>query len=75
MKLHALVKPGAKNREETVTPGETYQITTREPAIDGRANTRAIELLAEHLNVSKTKVKIVSGAGSRYKTFEIESAL
>ena len=73
MKLRAIVKPGAKNREETVIPGETWQIITREPAIDNRANTRAIELLAAHFGVPKTKVKLTHGTSSRHKTFEIAS--
>ena len=81
MKIRAIVKPNAKNRairhgqirEETVIPGETWQIIVYEPAIDDRANTRAIALLAAHFNVPKTHVKLTNGATSRYKTFEIDT--
>jgi hypothetical protein len=41
------------------------------PAVDGKANRAAIEFLAEHFGVSRSRVTLVSGEKSRHKIFEI----
>lgn len=73
MRLRVLIKPGAKNKQEQVIIGEVWQVIVREPATDGRANARAAEVLAKHFGVAKTMVRLVNGAASRYKTFEIDA--
>lgn len=70
MKIFVKVKPWAKvERVEPTLQG--YIVYTKEPAQDGRANQRAIELLAKHLKVPKTSVTIKSGSSARYKIIEI----
>lgn len=44
----------------------------KEPAVEGKANARAIELLAKHFGVPKTRVKLVSGVTSKHKVFEVD---
>ena len=46
-------------------------IFTKEPAIDGRANTAAIRLVAAHVRVAKTRVVLLRGRTARRKVFEI----
>jgi len=44
----------------------------REPAIDGRANAAAVELLADHLGLRRGQVRLVAGHKARIKRFEID---
>ena len=44
----------------------------REPAVDGKANTAVIRVLAEHFEVPKSRVELVSGAAARIKRFRID---
>ncbi|WP_151882712.1 DUF167 domain-containing protein, partial [Mycobacterium tuberculosis] len=46
-------------------------IYVREPAIDGKANDAVTRLLAAHLQLPKSRVKLVSGATSRFKRFRL----
>lgn len=71
-KLRAQIKPNSKHDEGVERLGKMFLIRVKPPAKDGRANQRAIELLANHFQTSKTRVKLISGHTSRYKTFEIK---
>ena len=55
-----------KNDDDTLT------VYIKAPAIEGRANAAAIKLLAKHFKVAPSKVKLVRGATSKYKIFEID---
>ena len=73
MKISAHLKPNSRHREEVVINGDgTYIIYTKAPAIEGRANAAAAKLLAKHFGVAPSKVKLVRGATSKYKVFEID---
>jgi hypothetical protein len=41
------------------------------PALEGKANKRLIEIIAEHFNVSKSSIKILKGFKNRNKIIEI----
>jgi uncharacterized protein (TIGR00251 family) len=43
------------------------------PPEDGKANEALIRLIAEALDIAKTRVRIVSGAASRLKTIEAQA--
>ncbi len=47
------------------------RLYVRAPAVEGKANKAAIELLAAHFGVSKSSVRLTGGATSRFKRFEI----
>lgn len=65
------IKPNSKHNESVEPCGEFYEVTVKSPAVQGRANARAVELIAEYFDTSKSCVKIVHGAKSRYKVVEI----
>jgi len=44
------------------------------PPVDDRANTALIKLVANHFDVSPSKVNIVSGHHSRHKTIKINGS-
>ena len=73
MKFSILLKPNSRHREEVVTNDDgSLTIYTKAPAIEGRANAAAAKLLAKHFGVAPSKVKLLRGATSKYKVFEID---
>ena len=75
MKISAHLKPNSRHREEVV-PNDDGSLTiyTKAPAIEGRANLAAGKLLAKYFCVAPSKVKLVRGAASKYKLFDIDQA-
>lgn len=64
MSTHIKVKVNAGSKTEGVKllePG-FYQVRTRAPAEDGKANRRVLELLAEEFGCSPDRLRILSGA-------------
>ena len=73
MKISVYIKPNSRHREEVVkNDDDTLTVYVKAPAIEGRANAAAIKLLAKHFKVAPSKVKLVRGATSKYKIFEID---
>jgi UPF0235 protein MSMEG_3845 len=73
MKISIHIKPNSRHREEVVkNDDDTLTVYIKAPAIEGRANAAAIKLLAKHFKVAPSKVKLVRGATSKYKIFEID---
>lgn len=73
MKISVHIKPNSHHREEVVkNDDDTLTVYVKAPAIEGRANAAAIKLLAKHFKVAPSKVKLVRGATSKYKIFEID---
>ena len=73
MKISVYIKPNSRHREEVVrNDDDTLTVYIKAPAIEGRANAAAIKLLAKHFRVASSKVKLVRGATSKYKIFEID---
>ena len=73
MKISVHLKPNSRHREEVV-PNDDGSLTiyTKASAIEGRANLAAGKLLAKYFKVASSKVKLVRGAISKYKIFEID---
>ncbi len=72
MKISVKIKPNSRYREEVVANDDgSLTIYTKAPAIEGRANLAAIKLLAKHYGVAPSRVKLVRGATSSNKVFEI----
>jgi UPF0235 protein mvan_2846 len=75
MKISVHLKPNSRHREEVVANDDgLLTVYTKAPAIEGRANLAAMKLLAKHFGVSSSKVKLVRGAASKYKVFEVDKA-
>lgn len=75
MKISVRIKPNSRHREEVVkNDDDTLIVYVKAPAIEGRANAAAIKLLAKHFKVALSKVKLVRGAASKYKLFDIDQA-
>ena len=73
MKISVHLKPNSRHREEVVVGDDgVLTIYTKAPAIEGRANMAAAKLLAKHFGVTSSKVKLLRGASSKYKVFEVD---
>ncbi len=71
MRVNVKVKPGSKKGPLLEEGADGLTVYIREPAVDGRANSALIKILAEHFVVPKTKVQIVRGMTSRNKIVEV----
>jgi uncharacterized protein (TIGR00251 family) len=67
--VHA--QPGARRTEVAGTHGDALRIRVQAPALEDRANEALVRFLAEALGVARRDVKLVSGARSREKRFEV----
>ncbi|MGA8544092.1 MAG: DUF167 domain-containing protein [Mycobacterium sp.] len=66
------VKPGSrKGPLIEVGPNGELTIYIRERAVDGKANDAVTRLLADHLQLPRSRVELVSGARSRHKRFRV----
>lgn len=66
------VKPGSR-KGPLVEVGADGQLTiyVREQAVDGKANDAVTRVLADHFDVPRSRIELVSGATSRLKRFRI----
>ena len=75
MKISVHLKPNSRHHEEVVVGDDgVLTIYTKAPAIEGRANLAAVKLLAKHFGVASSTVKLVRGAASKHKVFEVNKA-
>ena len=71
MRVKVRVIPRAKKARITQDK-EVLKVYLNEPAIEGRANKKLIELLAKYYKVKKHQVSIVKGQKQRDKLVEID---
>jgi uncharacterized protein YggU (UPF0235/DUF167 family) len=64
------VRTNAKAPSVTRVAGGGFSVAVREPARDGEANRALVELLARHLGIAKSTIKIIRGERSRHKVLE-----
>jgi len=66
------VKPGSKKGPLVeIGPAGDLTIYVRERAVDGKANEAVIRVLADHLDLPRSRVVLASGATGRLKRFRI----
>ncbi|MDR0726778.1 MAG: DUF167 domain-containing protein [Rickettsiales bacterium] len=69
MQINVRVIPKAKLNKITVGDDGNYKIHTTTAPEDGKANEAVIRLLADHLGLPRSKIKLVRGDTSRDKVF------
>ncbi len=72
MRIKVKVKPGSSKNEVKKVDENFYEVRCTTIPEKGKANEKVIELLSEHLNIAKSKIRIVRGQSSREKEVEIE---
>ncbi len=71
MKVAIMAHPNAKQPRIEKDLLGTLHVYVNAPPLGGKANRAVAEALAQHFNVKKSQVELVSGAKSKNKTFEI----
>ena len=71
MKITVQVKPNARKDEVTLREDGVYVVKVAVPPIEGRANERLIENLAEHFKKPKRSFEILAGLRGKHKIVEI----
>ncbi len=74
MLVQIVVHPNSKKPRVEKDLMDFTHIYVREPALEGKANSAVILVLAELYKVAKSSVKLTSGAKSKLKSFEIKSS-
>lgn len=73
VKLHIRVKAGSRKNEIVKTQDGMILIKVKAPAIEGKANKALVNFLSEQLNIAQSKIAIVKGENSPFKTIEINT--
>jgi len=71
MKILIRTKLNSKTKSVVDLGGGIFEVRVKAKPVDGEANRRLVELLAEHLGVPKSWVMIKRGEKSRNKLVEI----
>lgn len=72
MQIRVKVNPSSKTEGVRELEPGYYQVRTRAPAEDGRANRRVLELLAAELGRDPGQLRIVAGATRPLKIVEVD---
>ena len=70
MRIHVLLKPGAKEQNIEQYNG-IFRISVRALPKDNEANDELVNALSDYFQIAKIRVSIVSGFNSRNKVVEI----
>lgn len=71
-RISVKVTPRASRNELTPLPDGSFAAKVTAPPTDGEANRAVIRLLADYLDIAPSRIRLVSGASSRQKVFEVE---
>lgn len=72
MKITVQVKPNSRKEGVEDLPDGSYLVRVNAPPVEGKANERVIELLAEKFGIRKSAFTLRSGPKSKKKVFEID---
>ena len=84
MKIIVKAKPGTREEKvkklsqpalefNGVIKEEVYEVSVKEPPVDGRANRAIAHALAKHFGIAPSYIRLLSGHTSKRKVFEIDS--
>jgi uncharacterized protein (TIGR00251 family) len=71
--LAVRAQPNARRAGVVGVWNACLKVAVTEPALDGRANARLLELLAELLGLARSRLALVSGERARTKRIRIEA--
>jgi uncharacterized protein len=69
VKYFVTAKPGARVAKLIQIDENHFNISVKEPPIQGRANAAIYRALADHLGIPLARLKLISGYSSRQKVF------
>jgi len=71
MKISVKVKPNAHKNEVKQIDTNNFVVSVTAPPVEGKANEKLIEVLAEHFGKPKRSIMILHGGTGRIKIVEI----
>ena len=71
MKISVRVKTNARKNEVQKIDESNYLISVSVPPVEGKANERIIELLADYFDTPKRNISIIKGEHSKSKVVDI----
>lgn len=71
MLLRIKVKPGSRKDEITREADGTLKVKVKAPPVEGKANQYLLEYLGSVLGLAKSKVVLLKGESSQFKTLDI----
>ena len=71
IQFSAIIQPRSSKNKICGLHGESLKIRLTSPPVDGEANKMCVKLLAKMLNVSPSRIVIVSGRAGRNKIFRV----
>ncbi len=71
MKIFVKVKSNTSQEKIEQKDSNYFEIWTKKPAINGKANKDILNLLAEYFKISLSEISIISGFKSREKIIQI----
>lgn len=66
------VRPCSTRQGIGPVEGDTVTVRLNAPPVEGKANKALVSLLAESLDIAKSRIEIVSGARGRNKVVSVE---
>lgn len=72
MKLKVRVQTNSKKQKIETDEKGLIRISTNQKPVEGKANQKIVEILAEYLRVKPNRIFLISGEKSKDKIFEIE---
>ena len=72
MKLAVRVIPNARRTEFSGRREGEIVLRLSAPAVEGKANKAAVEFIAKHFGIARSRVRLVAGEKTRHKVFEVE---
>ncbi len=71
MKITVLVKPNSRHEGVTPQPDGSLLVRVNARPVEGQANERLIHVLADHLHLPPSRLRICVGARGKRKVVEI----
>jgi uncharacterized protein (TIGR00251 family) len=71
MKISVKVKPNARKNEVKQIDANNFIVSVSVPPVEGKANEKVIELLADHFGKSKRSINILHGMTGKIKIVDI----
>ncbi|MCK9344580.1 MAG: DUF167 domain-containing protein [Candidatus Pacebacteria bacterium] len=71
MYIRVRVAADVKKESFTQSGDDSFLVSVKEPAEGNRANTRVLEIIAEHFGIKPKQIRIISGHHSPSKMFSI----
>lgn len=72
MRINVRVTANARSPTVAKVGESSYRVRVDAPAVEGRANERLLEILAEHFGTKKARVRLLSGSRGRDKVLEVD---